>query len=115
MANKKDQKEEWEVEEEMDHANVPNWARRDPKYGSLIERVLAIAPTKTLKVKFPNEAAAIRARNNVRDTIHREKRLAILATRVVKEDDGSARVYFTKLTDEEAKARQVERKNQEVE
>ena len=91
--------DEFEIGEVVDASEVPNWARREPKWQKLIDRIAALKPGKSLTVNFKDVNTARRARNTVRDTINLHKELAVIRTRVVQKKGESAVVYFTRLPD----------------
>ncbi|NLG97056.1 MAG: hypothetical protein GX491_06810 [Chloroflexi bacterium] len=102
---------EFEIGEVIDANEVPNWARRPPKWQKLIDRIAELEPGQSLPVTFPNVQVASRARNTVRDTINLRTGLAVIRTRMVEEENGSATVYFTRLPDDQV----VEEKREEPE
>ncbi len=92
---------EIEIEEPIDSNQVPNWARREPKWKNLIDRILALPPRQSLPVRFPDKKLALTVRNTIRDTVNLRLGVAAIRTRTVANQDGSATVYFTKLAPEE--------------
>ncbi len=85
----------------VDASEVPNWARREPKWKSLIEAIQKVPPGQSLVVSFTNQREANRARNTVRDKINMQLGQAVIRTRVVTLPDGKIEVYFTRLFPEE--------------
>jgi len=98
---KKDQPEEYTIGGIVDPSEVPNWARREPKWGKLIEAIEQLTPGQTLTVIFPDQGSANRARNTVRDTLNLRIGRAVIRTRVVVGDDKQVTTYFTRLRDNE--------------
>ena len=103
MAKKNLREEDLDIEigEAVDQSQVPNWARREPKWKKLIERILALPPRKALPVRFPSKKIALTVRNTIRDTVNLRLGIAAIRTRTVGNEDGSATVYFTRLSPEE--------------
>ncbi len=103
MARKLLKPEEVDIEigEAIDSNQVPNWARREPKWKNLIDRILALPPRKALPVRFPDKKSALTVRNTIRDTVNLRLGVAAIRTRTVGNEDGSATVYFTRLSPEE--------------
>ena len=64
-----DVKREYRIGGIVSPSEVPNWARREPKWKELIAMVLDLEPGQTLTVMFDDQDTANRARNTVRDTI----------------------------------------------
>jgi hypothetical protein len=86
---------------------VPNWARQPKKWEKIVEQVMALAPNTTLTLHFKDAAAAERARATVREAINSARGIAVLRTRKVADKDGTgATLYFTRLSDEQAKREQ---------
>ena len=92
---------EFEIGRVVDASEVPNWARREPKWKTLIDAISAIEPGQSLVVTFNSHKEANRARNTVRDKINLRIGQAVIRTRVVNREDGKADVYFTRLFPEE--------------
>lgn len=92
---------DYEIGKVVDAAEVPNWARREPKWKALIEAIVKIEPGQSLLVTFASHKEANRARNTVRDKINLQIGQAVIRTRVVDRDDGRADVYFTRLFPEQ--------------
>jgi hypothetical protein len=92
---------EYEIGRIVDAAEVPNWARREPKWKSLIEAVSKVLPGQSLLVTFSSHKEANRVRNTVRDKINLQVGQAVIRTRVVDRPDYKADVYFTRLFPEE--------------
>jgi hypothetical protein len=93
--------DEYTIGNIVDSTNVPNWARREPKWGALIESINQVKPGDSLTVIFSNLDVANRARNTVRDTINMSLGRAAIRTRVVSTPEGKCTVYFTRLADED--------------
>jgi hypothetical protein len=89
--------DDFEIGSIVDASEVPNWARRQPKWKKLIDAISQLTPGQSLTVNFADEKAAIRARNTVRDTLNMQLGTAAIRTRVVNQDDGKAVVFFTRL------------------
>ena len=79
---------------------VPNWARRQPKWQDLIEEIMKLKPGQSLPVTFKSLSAANRARNTVRDSVNLKVGKAVLRTRLIKNYEKTV-VYFTRLYDDE--------------
>lgn len=92
---------EFEIGRIVDASEVPNWARREPKWKTLIHAISCVEPGQSLVVTFTNHKEANRARNTVRDKINLEVGQAVIRTRVVSRSDGKAEVYFTRLFPDE--------------
>lgn len=92
---------EYEIGQIVDASQVPNWARREPKWKTLIDAISAVEPGQSLLVTFASHKEANRARNTVRDKINLQVGQAVIRTRVVDRSDGRADVYFTRLFPEE--------------
>lgn len=92
---------EYEIGKIVDASEVPNWARREPKWKNLIEAIARIEPGQSLMVTFANHKEANRARNTVRDKINLQVGQAVIRTRVVDRTDGRCDVYFTRLFPEQ--------------
>ncbi len=92
---------DYEIGSIVDASQVPNWARREPKWKALIEAISQVEPGQSLVVTFANHKEANRARNTVRDKINLQVGQAVIRTRVVDRIDGKADVYFTRLFPEE--------------
>ncbi len=102
-----EEEESYEVVGITDPSNVPNWARQPKKWETIVQKIMELPPNKTLTLHFPNEAAAERARAAVRKEINTMNNLAILRTRKVNDAEGKgATVYFTRLSDEQARREQ---------
>ncbi len=97
----------YEVVGVTDPTNVPNWARQPKKWESIVKKIMELPPNKTLTLHFNDAAAAERARAAVRKEINSINQLAVLRTRKVDDAEGSgATVYFTRLSDEQARREQ---------
>ncbi len=92
---------DYEIGNIVDASQVPNWARREPKWKTLIEAISEVEPGQSLVVTFANHKEANRARNTVRDKINLQVGQAVIRTRVVDRPDRKADVYFTRLFPEE--------------
>jgi len=80
---------------------IPNWARRKPKWKELVQAVLDLEPGTSLTVVFENKKTAVRACNAVRDDANRRLKAAAVRTRVVTEADGKAMAYLARLFPED--------------
>jgi hypothetical protein len=91
--------QEYEIGGIVPASEVPNWARRETKWGDLIERIEQLQPGSSLYVFFPDLKSAYNARNAVRDTINLEIGRAQIRTRVIKGENERDRVkvFFTML------------------
>lgn len=89
------------VEGTIDPSEVPNWARRTPKWSSLIEAVAGVARGRTLVVSFDDHKTAEIARTTVRDELNQRLEVAAIRTRLVHTQDGKTLVYFTRLHDDQ--------------
>ena len=101
MSKKTLEDDEFEIGEIISADEVPNWARRTPKWQRLIDRIAELTPGQSLTVTFKDEKTANRARNTVRDTLNLRSNLASIRTRLVREDDGRPTVFFTRLPDDQ--------------
>lgn len=88
---------EYQIGKIVKASEVPNWARREPKWKPLIDAIQVVAPGQSLMVTFASQKEANRARNTVREKINVQVGQAVIRTRVVLREDGKADVYFTRL------------------
>jgi len=88
---------DYEIAGIVSAAEVPNWARREPKWKALIDAISQVEPGSSLMVTFAGKKEANRARNTVRDKINLTIGQAVIRTRVVNREDGKTDVYFTRL------------------
>jgi len=97
-----DVKREYRIGGIVSPSEVPNWARREPKWKELIAMVLDLEPGQTLTVMFDDQDTANRARNTVRDTINLAENKASVRTRVAFNPETQESVtYFTRLHDKD--------------
>lgn len=83
---------------------VPDWARREPKWAELVEAVLSLEPGEVLRVEFQGAhevQEARRARNAVRDAANLKAGTAVVRTRLVEENDELATLYLIRLYETE--------------
>jgi hypothetical protein len=92
---------DFEIGKIVDASEVPNWARREPKWKVLIDAIIKVEPGQSLLVTFSSRKEANRARNTVRDKINLQIGQAVIRTRVVDRPDGRSDVYFTRLFPDE--------------
>lgn len=78
----------------VDTDEVPDWHRREPKWTDLAEKVQKLEPGKSLPVLFDNEKEAKRAANAVRDRVNLRAKAVIVRTRLVKQPDGTIKLYL---------------------
>ncbi len=106
MPAPKKQERSFEILEEVDADQVPNWTRRPKLYSDIIEALEKLAVGRSLKIRFPSHTKASQARNSIRDYWNRMAAFnattgkatqlpGMIATRVEDQDDGSAIAYFT--------------------
>jgi hypothetical protein len=88
---------EYQIGKIVNASDVPNWARREPKWKPLIDAISGVEPGRSLMVTFASQKEANRARNTVREKINMLVGQAVIRTRVVMREDGKADVYFTRL------------------
>ena len=84
------------------NADVPDWERRRPKWTELTEAVMELEPGRSLEIAFDNVKAAKRAGNAVRDQAN--VRENVVRTRLIKNEDGSAILYLSKVLPDDASA-----------
>jgi TusA-related sulfurtransferase len=88
----------YEIEGIISPDEVPNWAKKQPKWGELTDKVRDLKPGETLSVAFEDYKTANRARHQIRDILSLKYGQAVVRTRVVKDfKDGKVRAYFTKI------------------
>ena len=88
---------DYEITGIISASEVPNWARREPKWKTLIDAITQVEPGNSLMVTFASKKEANRARNTVRDKINLAIGQAVIRMRVVNREDGKTDVYFTRL------------------
>ena len=84
----------------IDNNEVPDWDRRDRKWGDLVEEFMKVPEGKTLPVVFESQNEAKRARNAVRDTVNLRAGKVIISTRVAKNNDKSYTLFLTRVKGE---------------
>lgn len=94
-------KVEYKIIGVVDSVQVPNWARKEPKWKPLIDAIQALNPKQSLTVSFDSLTSARRVCNTIRDTVNRNLGKAAIRTRVVEQEDGSTTAYFTRLVDDD--------------
>jgi hypothetical protein len=100
--NTKDNSAGYKIGPIIDSSEVPNWARRQPKWHDLIEKINSLSPGQSLMVTFEDAKVAKCARNTVRDTINLRLERAAVRTRMVKDaETGETKLYFTRLHDKD--------------
>jgi hypothetical protein len=65
-----DKEKVYNIEGIVSADDVPNWARREPKWDELVNEVMKLEAGKSLRVAFPNVKTANRARNAIRDNVN---------------------------------------------
>lgn len=91
------QNDDYEIGGIVNTDDVPEWARRQVKYASLVDDIAALLPGQSLKVTFRTRALAKSARNTVRDNVNYQFKKSVIRTRMIENPDGRTTVYFSML------------------